>query len=213
MNILAGLVATAGIALAAVNPGLPARSSASDYPSYAADKGVSIGAEAMEPDSVRGSFSTDLSDYAVVEVSFYPKAGTPADLSSIDFALRVNGRLIRPVEPRSIAGIQQRRANSGRDYITLYPAVGVNTGSWGSGVGAGVGVGVGGSAPGPGSTDSDRRTMELELQEKELPEGSVTKPIAGYLYFPIGKRKTESAELLYQLDSVDLKVKIALKRP
>jgi hypothetical protein len=31
--------------------------------------------------------------------------------------------------------------------------------------------------------------MELELSEKGLPEGETSKPVAGYLYFPLKARK------------------------
>jgi hypothetical protein len=39
--------------------------------------------------------------------------------------------------------------------------------------------------------------MELELTEKGLPEGTVSRPVAGYLYFPSpGKKKSN----VYQLE-------------
>src|SRR5262249_32712890 len=96
----------AGAGLASVDRGLPARSSPADYPAQASDKGVTIGADVMDPEQVRGSFSTELQNYIVVEVGVYPtKDGKPLDLSTIDFALRLDGRIVRPAEVRSIARV------------------------------------------------------------------------------------------------------------
>jgi hypothetical protein len=201
------LLAVALTLQAASDRGLPARSAPSDYPASASAKGLTIAADLMGVDQVRGSFSTDLSDYLVVEVAVYPAPGSTLDLSTIDFALRVDGRMVRPVEPRNIANINQKRSNARRDDIALYPTVGMTTGTWGTGVGVGVGVGVGGNAPGPASTDRDRRTMELELDEQGLQDGPTSKPVAGYLYFPAaGKRRAGPYTLEYQLNDTDIKL-------
>src|SRR4051812_12352162 len=93
------LAATAALALAAPKKGLPARSSPSVYPGSGSERGISVAAEAMDPDQIRGSFSTDLSSYIVVEVAIYPKPGTPVEISGMDFALFIDGRMVRPVEP------------------------------------------------------------------------------------------------------------------
>src|SRR4051794_1543319 len=188
---------------AAPSRGLPARHSPSDYPASSSDKGVTVAADVMDSDQVRSSFATDLSGYLVVEVALYPKSGTTLDISAMDFALYVDGRMMRPAEPRSIAGINQRKSRAQRDDIALYPTVGMTTGTWGTGVGVGVGVGRNGR-PGPASTDHDRRTMETELDEKGLQEGDAAKPVAGYLYFPVGPAKKRSGkyELHYQANGV-----------
>lgn len=58
------------------------------------------------------------------------------------------------------------------------------------GVSTSVGGGVitGNTVP-PDAADHDREVMERELSEKALPEGKVSVPVAGYLYFPITKSK------------------------
>jgi hypothetical protein len=211
------LISTVFVSAAlAADPGLPARATAADYPAYAEDKGVRVGAELMDPDVVRGSFSTDLGNYAVVEVAVYPaKDGKPIDLSAIDFAMKFEGRTIRPATPRSIAGVNQRRGQARSRDIVLYPNVGLTTGSWGTGTSVGVGVGMGGpgAPPGPASTDRDRDVMEMELEEKELKDAVVSKPVAGYLYFPVGKTKskTPAYELHYEAEGVA--VRVPLKTP
>jgi hypothetical protein len=47
-------------------------------------------------------------------------------------------------------------------------------------------VGIGG--PNGRGYPEDRRVMETELTEKGLPEGSISKPVCGYLYFPIPEK-------------------------
>jgi hypothetical protein len=191
----------------AAQRGLPARNSPADYPERAELKGLTVAAEYADPDQVRGSFSTDLSEYAVFEVAVYPRQdGRPLDLQTMDFALRVDGRTVRPVEPRTIAGINQRKGQARSRDITLYPNVGVTAGSWGTGTMVGLGVGMGGNAPGPASTPDDRRVMEQELEDKGLADAIVSKPVAGYLYFPVGKRRPGSYVLEYQGADGDLKL-------
>ncbi|MGH9627193.1 MAG: hypothetical protein ACRD7E_02350, partial [Bryobacteraceae bacterium] len=166
-------------------------------------------------------------DYLVVEVAvFHGKA--PLDVSGIDFGLRIDGRrsIIRPGSPQTIAGVLQRRSQSRGDDLVVYPTVGVGvgTGSGGgpygrrggggviTGTSVGVGVGQGGNAPGPASTDKDRKTMAVELEERGFPDGVTSKPVAGYLYFPLpSDRKAKSVVLEYSGESV--KIEIPLKPP
>jgi hypothetical protein len=194
---------------------LPPRSAPSDYAAHGNDKGVRVAAEVLSLDQVRNMFSTDLSNYVVVEVAVWP-AGKSLDLSPIDFSLKADSDRapIRPASPRTISGVIQRKGQSRRDDIVLYPTVGVQTGTWGTGTAVGVGVGVGGGAPGPASTDQDRRTMELELDEHGLPDAIVDKPVAGYLYFPVGSRnkKLTSAELLYESNAAKLQLTLPVNR-
>lgn len=209
MKYLALLCLAAGIAVAA-NRGLPVRSQVSDYAASAESNGVTVAADVMEPEQIRSSFATDLSQYLVVEVALYPKKdGSALDITAIDFGLRADGRLIRPSEPGTIAGVNQRRGQARSRDIVLYPTVGMTTGSWGTGAGVGVGVGMGGGAPGPASSDRDRNVMERELEDKGLPEALVMKPVAGYLYFPVSsKRRATSYELEYAGERVEVKLNL-----
>jgi hypothetical protein len=52
--------------------------------------------------------------------------------------------------------------------------------------------------------------MELELEEKGLPEGLATKPVSGYLYFPLpsGKKRVLPEELAYLGDDGKVTVKL-----
>jgi len=42
--------------------------------------------------------------------------------------------------------------------------------------------------------------METELSEKGLPEGTVSAPVSGYVYFPIARKKNASLQLEYVLN-------------
>jgi hypothetical protein len=50
--------------------------------------------------------------------------------------------------------------------------------------------------------------MELELEEQGLQDGAISKPVAGYLYFPAAesKRKAGVYTLEYQLNDIDVKL-------
>jgi hypothetical protein len=192
--------------------GLPARSTPDNYSAKASIANTVIAAEVMDPEQIRNEFSTTLVPaYQVLEVAVYPSKGSNVDISALDFGLRVDGRLIRPAAPRTIAAMNQKKARSGRD-ITLWPAVGVSTGTYGTGTNVGVGVGVGGNKPRPASSDRDRRVMETELEDRGLEDGSTDKPIAGYLYFPVGETKATTMELVYQHDKGELRLPLTLPR-
>lgn len=180
---------------------------ASEYPGHSEREDVAVGAVPLTAEQVRSTFVSDLNrGYLVVEVSIYPKAGQRLEINRRDFVLRGadNGILARPGDPKAIASTLQKAAGSDRE-VALYPSVGIGyesgprtydpvTGEQRGGglrTAAGVGVGVGSSQA--GSTEQDRRAMELELAEKGLPEGETSKPIAGYLYFPLKARKKSGA--------------------
>lgn len=194
----------AALLSAAPNRGVPARPAASDYPAHMPGNSATVAADPMGPDQVKGAFSTDLSEYLVVEVAVYPKDGKTVDVSALDFALKGDGRMIRPVDPRTIANVRHNRANKKRNDVALYPNVGMSTGTWGTGVGVGVGVGRG-RYPGPASTRRDRDVMEQELDDKGLQDGPTEKPVAGFLYFPVGKKKAVSYELEFQSGDNDVR--------
>ena len=199
--------------LANAQSGLPARPTADQYPAKASIPAVTVAAEVMDPGQVRNEFSTTLvPTYQVLEVALYPAKGSTVDVALLDFGLRVDGRLIRPAEPRTIAAMNQKKARAGSRDIVLWPAVGVSTGTWGTGANVGVGVGVGGNRPGPGSTDRDRRIMETEMDDRALRDGVTDKAVAGYLYFPVGDTKATTIELVYQHDRGELKLPLSLPK-
>lgn len=186
------------------------RATSFDYRVQETAGDVTIAAEIIPAQQVRNLFSTDLSKYIVLEVAVYPKDGTTADVHTGDFMLKLgSGDLVRAANPAAIARVRQQAASpkqGSASDINIYPTVGVGyeSGPYGRGVttAAGVGVAVGGpqGAPGPpppASTDQDRRTMQMELEDKGLTEGTTSKPVAGYLYFPAPSKKTVTYDLEY----------------
>lgn len=205
MRYLIALFCCAALAEEGIRP----RPDANDYPAHGERNGAVIGAALLTADQVRGSFSSDLNrGYAVVEVGLFPRG--PFELSQGDFSLRVAGSktVSRPVAPKTIAEVLQKRAPASRD-IAVVPTVGIGyesgpvydpatgrrRGGWTTSTG--VGVGIGGPGDRPASTDKDRSVMEEELKDKGLPEGKISGPTAGYLYFPVPSRKKNAA---YELE-------------
>ena len=205
--------------------GTEPRLAAVRYPAHAEIDGVAIGASLLTRDQVRRSFVSDLNRCClVVEVAFYPVKDRPLNVSLNDFVLRIKDSDVtaQPSPAKVVAVSLQKKARSDRD-VTVSPSYGV---TYQSGHGydptsgtaqsggitqtTGVLVAVGHPGSNPGSTDKDRSAMEAELSEKGLPEGSVTTPFAGYIYFPVSsKKKNANRELGYTLG----KEKVVLSLP
>jgi hypothetical protein len=189
--------------------GIRPRGSSSDYRNQETGNGTSVAEEIVPADQVRSMFSTDLiRDYVVVEVAVYPAPDGSYNVSAGDFMLHCGTQIIRPGNPNAIATRKQQQNAPRRSDVDIYPSVGVGYESGRDPYGrsravyttTGVAVATGGATnPRPASTDQDRRTMALELEEKQLPEGPATKPVAGYLYFPFpsSKQKNVAYELEY----------------
>jgi hypothetical protein len=186
------------------------RASAAAYPASKAQPVYSIGAKQLSKTEIQNTFSTPLAGrYIVVEIGFYPADGKTISLQQSDFVLRTSdGNEATPASPKTIAAIYQKRPDSTRD-VTLYPTANVGyvsypdyengTGRRVSGpvYGAGMGVGVDKNTS-AATTDSDRQTMESELSDKQLQDGDVSKPVAGYLYFPITTKQKVDYQLEYR---------------
>jgi hypothetical protein len=190
------------------NPPAP-RASAAAYPVSKVQPVYSIGARQLSKTEVQNSFATPLAGrYIVVEIGFYPADSKTIDLKQSDFSVRTSdGNVVSPASPGTIASIYQKRPDSSRD-VTLYPTATVGYVSYpdyeGNGrrvsgpvYGVGMGVGVDKNTS-PATTGSDRQTMETELRDKELQEADVSKPVAGYLYFPIATKQKVEYQLEYQ---------------
>jgi hypothetical protein len=185
------------------------RASAAAYPASKVQPVYSIGAKQLSKTEVQNSFATPLAGrYIVVEIGFYPADSKTISLQQSDFTLRTSdGKdVVSPANPGTIASIYQKRPQSSND-VTLYPTANVGYVSYPSydgsgrrisgpvyGVGMGVGVDKNTSAA---TTGSDRQTMETELLDKELKDAEVSRPVAGYLYFPIASKQKVEYQLEY----------------
>ena len=169
-----------------VSPVVRPRAEAAAYPAYRQQAQLSVGARLLSPREVEQKFSTPLGKhYLVVEVGVFPAVAV--ELRPQDFTLRAGNddQAFFPSAPEEIA-IDLAAARPRR--VRVFPSVGIGyeSGPWGRGLSTGVGVGVDGQRPYPrGPMGANRRVIEIELRDKSLPEGSLTEPVAGYLYFPV----------------------------
>jgi hypothetical protein len=221
MRRIALMCVVAGVALA--TNGIRPRGSPADYPAHATSDGVTIAAAVIPPAQVHKIFGTDLNGagYIVVEVAVYPESGRDVDVSSGDFMLSAAGEssAVAPVTARTIAGVLDRKnsAPRGRD-TNVDVAIGYETGTdpvtgqRRSGTYTGVAVENGPQGTlGPPPSGPDPWTMKQELEERSLPEGKSTQPVAGYLYFPKLSKKSRSAG--YDLTSYGVNSKVRLSIP
>ena len=211
-EILLGLVLLAVAPLVASGPrGTVPKAAANRYPSHAEKDSVSVGVALLTSDEVRKTFVSEVNRCCVVvEVALYPPKDKPQPVSLDDFAVRVMGSetAVKPSSAKVVAASIQKSAESQRD-VTVSPSVGVGhesgtyvdpvTGARTSGHGTytevGVAVGIGEPGSHSGSSERDRDTMQTELSEKGLPEGTASAPVAGYLYFPLTKKKNTTLQL------------------
>ncbi|HWR15771.1 MAG TPA: hypothetical protein VN577_13165 [Terriglobales bacterium] len=170
---------------------------------------ATLAAAQLPAKQVRRSFASDLwKDYVVVEIGVFPKS--QLRLSRGDFLLRIKGEadVIRPLEPETIAATITEKKQKNLD---VNPVVGVrwesgpnpndpgyyNGQNQGSRVNttAGATVGVSEKEKSRQALEAERKAIIAELLSKSLPEGTVTEPVAGYLYFPAPTDKPPAYEL------------------
>jgi len=202
-------------ALAWGDDGITPRSSSSDYPVHQDIADATIAAVRVPEAQLKKNVPADFAKkYMVVEVAIYPKAGASLEVVSTDFVLRLaDGESHRPDTPEEVAGTWRPHNNpspeiGSKEHVTTETGVIVqngqdpNTGRKGTSVATWEGVGVDNyptQAPPSGSSRVDADWMEGQLAKWALPEGKITSPAAGYLYFPIKKGKN-ALELRYAHD-------------
>jgi hypothetical protein len=215
MRRLTWIALLACFSLAEGMAGIRPRDSSADYPAHETAGGITVAAVVVSPEEVRKIFATDLNrgGYIVAEVAVYPENGRTVDLSSADFLLRIDSETVRSVGGSAIASILAKREHNPMrpDDVTVVttasigrasvndPATGRRGSATYSDTSVGVGVGWSGGTADRAAIDRDRAAIEQELQEKSLPEGKATSPVAGYLFFPRprGKAKNATLELTY----------------
>lgn len=193
--------------------GIKPRAKVESYPAVTVQPSVAIGAARLSETQVRKTFVSSLGKkFVVVEVGAFPKS--EMQLSPQDFMLVVRGQKdeIRETDPETIAGQLAKKESDRNNDITVSPVVGVTYstggdpyadpygyGGRGWGTSAGVAIQKGGQGQrDPKTIDADRKTMATELKEKQLPEESTTKPVAGYLYFPAPDDAKAPLDLVYR---------------
>jgi hypothetical protein len=192
-------------------------------------EGIGLGATVLNEAQMKQHFVAELGrDYLVVEVALYPKDGTDLQVQPAQFVLHIAGqdRALRSENPKVIAASIQKGEESKRDIsIVPHVDVGYESGRRGydpvtgtarstGGIYTNTGVAVIVGASSPGADPKNEGVMALELSEKALPQGTFTKPVAGHLYFRIGKETSKDIkakfELAYELNGKE--GSLALKR-
>ncbi len=203
--------------------GITPRESAADYAVHGELQGVEVGARLLGPEEVRKTFLTDLNSCCLVfEVALYlakgkngegyPARGGAPEIARKDFTYHVAGTkvVVKPSSPEMLA-LSLMLVARDRPDLTPHGSAGIVLGSGGyeptTGQAHGRSIGTTGEVmlgtgePGPHSTEADREFMAKELAEKSLPEGKLSVPVAGYLYFSLTKknRKQRGLQLEFAL--------------
>lgn len=193
--------------------GIAPRSSATAYPTHADTAGVQIGARLLTGGDARKALVSDVNNCClVVEVAVYPQKDKPLTLSLNDFSLQLAGydTEAKASSAPVVAAMLQKKAINQRDVsVAPHGSVGYESGGYdpitgtrAPGVYTESGVSIARDPRGSqtGSSQQDRSVMETELNEKGLPEGDLSAPAAGYLYFKLPRNKNATYQLTYQLN-------------
>lgn len=187
---------------------------AAEYRNHVEADRIGLGALVLNDAQIKQRFVTEFDrDYLVVEVALYPKEGTDLKIQPDRFVLHIAGedRALRSENPKVIAASLQKGEESKRDIAIIPhvdvgyesgrrgydPTTGTTARTGGVYTSTGVAVIVGGSSP--GSNPKNEEVMALELAEKGLPDGTFPKPVAGHLYFRIGKETAKNLNAKFEL--------------
>ena len=201
------------------------REAADRYPANAQHDGVAIGAKLLTAEEAHKAFVANVNDCClVVEVGLYPHGDKPLDVNFDDFKLRVVGTdtTVKPQTAWQVATALQKNHDKQHDVsVESSVGVGYEAGTYidpvtgqprhvhGVYTSAGVGVGVDPSGSPSAASDHELDVVKAEFKEKGLLEGSASLPVAGYLYFPIPKKKKD-AKLALEYTIDEEKVTLAL---
>lgn len=215
------IISTAQSTSSGVHP----RSAPSDYSAVQRTGTGTYAASLLSPNQVKDLFAVDISKtYMVFEVACYPTSTGMATIHPDDFLIKTgkNSEFVHPADAVTVASVIQRKnappPPSNKDS-EIYTSANIGyesgtdpyTGRRVHSVYTGAGVGVGPAQPGDpypmpraGGTSRDRAILESQLADKALPEGSFSKPVAGFVYFPakeIRKKANGRYDLEYLSDS------------
>jgi hypothetical protein len=203
----------------------PIKDKAADYPVHATVGTTAIGAEYLVHSIPAGNQTLLAPDYLVVEVAVFP-GREPAEIGAATFTLRLNGKkpALYAVSTGFVAA--SLKYPDWEQHPTAEVAAGVGDAGVTLGRPPAVGRFPGDPTPSqnrlpraPRAPDTGQQNgIEREQPERAeevltrtaLPDGPVTKPVSGFLYFPYkGKAKSiKSVELIYadQAGAVTLKL-------
>jgi hypothetical protein len=203
--------------------GIKPRHTAADYPVFQKHEALALGAEQLSQKQVQHTFATELDKrYVVVEIGVFPAANGNVNLRPSDFMLRIAGTkdVLRPASPETIAQVLHKKPATTHDVtVTPVGSIGYDSGGrdiygnrypGGMTTSTGAMVGIGNTTV--GGTEADRKTMETELRDKSLPQGELTQPVSGYLYFPVPTNKKVQYELEYSGNGQEIRLQLPMPK-
>lgn len=197
---------------------------AEDYRYYAITEHYAIGVNLLTEEEAEARLATPVNGrFFVAEVAIFPRDGRTVKVDEREFTLREpdEKRASLPMDAKEVAGTVHRMATKPKRNVTLYPAVGVSVSRGGTmypgpvdpndpmspnrrngrGVGSSVGVGVEiENDHQTGGRPEDRDVMERELADYALGKGEFNEPVAGMLFFPMGRMKPVTRKILEYRD-------------
>jgi hypothetical protein len=203
--------------MAAADTGTPTRPNPADYQAHQSIRYATIAASRLPPAQTAKIFSPAVSrNFIVVEIAIYPESGRTFELLALDFALKNSSDdRIYAVAPEEAAWHGRKPPSQpGPSGIPSSPVsvisdveVGIGTrtnpatGRSEHGVATYGGVEVtnrppAGMSPGGSSSADSTWVLEGKLRGLELQEGQTTRPVSGYLYFPMPKKQKNSPLVL-----------------
>ncbi len=211
------------IASADSTHGIKPRHTAADYPVFQQHQSLALGAEQLSQKQVQHAFATELDKrYIVVEIGIFPAAHGTVKLNSSDFQLKIAGtkEVLRPASPETIAQVLYKKPATTHDVtVTPVGSIGYDSGGrdpygnrYPGGVTTSTGAMVGISKNKVGGTEADRKTMETELRDKSLPQGEMTQPVSGYLYFPVSTNKKVQYDLEYSVNGQEIRLRLPIPK-
>jgi len=150
----------------------------------------------------------------VIEVALYPRKDKERNVSLADFSLYPAGTdsVVKPSRPTAIAAKLPQELISPDEVVVTSTGEAV-VGSNSRHIEQEVGVD-GYSGEGHRVSERDRAVVEAQLSVKGLPEGKVSSPLAGYLYFPIAPKKKQSVlRLEYEENGIKVVLHFSEKPP
>ncbi len=195
--------------------GIAPRATASKYRTHAEHDGLSLGAELLTNKQAIAALAADVNlCRLVVQLAVFPKKDEARNLSLGDFMLveMATGKPLHAENASVIVSEIDKRKFEGGTSARDIGTVGYDSVTYTNGAGqnehhvyASTGADVSASSGTPPEVEREREMMERELAQKALPEGKVSAPVAGYLYFPIPKPvKNAKYRLVYSGTSVPI---------
>jgi hypothetical protein len=205
--------------------GIAPRAASEQYPAHAQRETVAVGVKLLTAEEAHKAFGANVNDCClVVEVGLYPQGEKPLDVNFDDFKLRVVGTdtAVKPQTAWQVATLIRKKSDPQHDVsVTTTASVGYESGTTidpvtgqpqhvhGVYTAGGVGVGIDPLGKPASASDHEQEGMQAEFKEKGLVEGSASLPVAGYLYFPIPKKKKD-AKLALEYTIEEGKITLAL---